>query len=317
MLTDRSQPATVYGEPVTAPTSFGGLYVHVREDSIMTTGLAGTRRRRSLLPTALLPTLAALLALTLAACGGSDDGDSAEAEQPKETATTSSAEQTTTKPSALTATITGTITFGAEARREPAVLNMEADPVCAEKNAESPKTEQAFLLDESKGLANVLVQVKSGLPDVEFAAAEPEVTFTQSGCLYDPHVVIIRVGQTVKILNPDGTLHNVHVFGKVNQEFNQAMPKFQTEIERVFDKVEADPFAIKCDVHPWMNAFGVVLDHPYAAVTAADGTFSIPNLPAGTYQVEVWHELLGSQTREVTVSEGGTAALDVALQPPS
>ena len=194
---------------------------------------------------------------------------------------------------------------------------MEADPVCAEKNAENPKTEQAFLLDESKGLANVLVQVKSGLPDVEFAAAEPEVTFSQSGCLYDPHVVIIRVGQTVKILNPDGTLHNVHVFGKVNQEFNQAMPKFQTEIERVFDKVEADPFAIKCDVHPWMNAFGVVLDHPYAAVTAADGTFSIPNLPAGTYQVEVWHELLGSQTREVTVSEGGTAALDVALQPPS
>ena len=296
--------------------------MHVREDSILTPGLAGARRRRSLLPTALLPTLAALLALTLAACGGSDDGDSAEAEQPKETATTSSAEQTTssaeqTKPSALTATITGTITFGAEARREAAVLNMEADPVCAEKNAESPKTEQAFLLDESKGLANVLVQVKSGLPDVEFAAAEPEVIFSQSGCLYDPHVVIIRVGQTVKILNPDGTLHNVHVFGKVNQEFNQAMPKFQTEIERVFDKVEADPFAIKCDVHPWMNAFGVVLDHPYAAVTAADGTFSIPNLPAGTYQVEVWHELLGSQTREVTVAEGGTATLDVALQPPS
>ena len=296
--------------------------MHVREDSIMTTGLAGTRRRRSLLPTALLPTLAALLALTLAACGGGSDDDggtetTTEAEKPKEPATTSSAAQATTTPGALNATISGTITFGAEARREPQVLNMEADPVCAEKNAEDPKTEQAFLLDESKGLANVLIQVKSGLPDREFAAAEPEVTFTQSGCLYDPHVVIIRVGQTVKILNPDGTLHNVHVFGKVNQEFNQAMPKFQTEIERVFDKVEADPFAIKCDVHPWMNAFGVVLDHPYAAVTAADGTFSIPNLPAGTYQVEVWHELLGSQTREVTVAEGGTATLDVALQPPS
>jgi plastocyanin len=295
--------------------------VYLREDSSLTAGPAGAHRRR-LLPTALLPTLAALLALTLAACGGGSDDDggtetTTEAEQPKEPATTSSAAQATTTPGALTATISGTITFGAEAKRAPAVLNMEADPVCAEKNAESPKTEQAFLLDESKGLANVLIQVKSGLPDMEFAAAEPEVTFTQSGCLYDPHVVIIRVGQTVKILNPDGTLHNVHVFGKVNQEFNQAMPKFQEEIERVFDKVEADPFAIKCDVHPWMNAFGVVLDHPYAAVTAADGTFSIPNLPAGTYQVEVWHELLGSQTREVTVAEGGTATLDVALQPPS
>ena len=82
MLTDRSQPATVNGKPVTAPTSFGGPHVHVREDFILTMGLAGARRRRSLLPTALL---AALLALTLAACGGSDDGDSAEtkAEQPR------------------------------------------------------------------------------------------------------------------------------------------------------------------------------------------------------------------------------------------
>ena len=220
-------------------------------------------------------------------------------------------------PTGLSATISGTITFGAEARRAPAVLNMEADPVCAEKNAEDPKTEQAFLLDESKGLANVLIQVKSGLPDMEFDAPESEVEFTQSGCIYDPHILVARVGQTVKILNPDGTLHNVHVFGKVNQEFNQAMPKFQTELEQVFDKVEAEPFAIKCDVHPWMNAFGVVLDHPYAAVTAADGTFSIPNLPAGTYQMEVWHELLGSSTHEVTVTEGATATLDVTLQPPS
>ena len=220
-------------------------------------------------------------------------------------------------PTGLNATIRGSITFEGVVRRKPAVLNMEADPVCADKNAEDPKTEQAFLIDESKGLANVLIQVKSGLPDIEFDAPESEAVFNQSGCIYDPHILIARVGQTVRILNPDGTLHNVHVFGKVNQEFNQAMPKFQTELEQVFDKVETDPFAIKCDVHPWMNAFGVVLDHPYAAVTAPDGSFSIPNLPAGTYQVEVWHELLGSSTHEVTVTEGGTATLDVTLQPPS
>ena len=286
--------------------------MHLREDSSLTETPAGARRP-AWLPAAVLPMAVALLALTLAACGGggddsSDDGGStSEPVQPQE------AEPT---PSALNATISGMITFGAEARREPAVLNMEADPVCEAKNKETPKTEQAFLLDESKGLANVLIQVKSGLPDREFAAAEPEVVFSQSGCLYEPHVVIIRADQTVKILNPDGTLHNVHVFGKVNAEFNQAMPSFQTEIERVFDQVEDDPFAIKCDVHPWMNAFGVVLDHPYAAVTAADGSYSIPNLPAGTYQVEVWHELLGSQTHEVTVTEGGTTTLDLALLPP-
>ena len=69
------------------------------------------------------------------------------------------------------------------------------------------------------------------------------------------------------------------------------------------------------------NSSGLVgknlMFHPYAAVTGSDGSFSIPNLPSGTYQVEVWHELLGSQTHEVTVEEGKIATLDLALQPPS
>ena len=288
--------------------------MHVREDSLLTAKLKGSRSW-------LVLTVATLLILTLAACGGgSGDGEtekSTEAEKPKEPVTTANAEPVRDTKQALNATINGTIRFGAEARRVPAVLNMEADPVCAEKNAANPITEQAFLLDESKGLANVLIQVKAGLPDMEFPAPESEVVFSQEGCNYDPHILIVRVGQKVRILNPDGTLHNVHVFGKVNQEFNQAMPKFQTEIEQVFEKVETEPFAIKCDVHPWMNSFGVVLDHPYAAVTGSDGSFSIPNLPSGTYQVEVWHELLGSQTHEVTVEEGKIATLDLALQPPS
>ena len=288
--------------------------MHVREDSLLTAKLKGSRSW-------LVLTVATLLILTLTACGGgSGDGEtekSTEAEKPKEPVTTANAEPVRDTKQALNATINGTIRFGAEARRVPAVLNMEADPVCAEKNAANPITEQAFLLDESKGLANVLIQVKAGLPDMEFPAPESEVVFSQEGCNYDPHVLIVRVGQKVRILNPDGTLHNVHVFGKVNQEFNQAMPKFQTEIEQVFEKVATEPFAIKCDVHPWMNSFGVVLDHPYAAVTGSDGSFSIPNLPSGTYQVEVWHELLGSQTHEVTVEEGKIATLDLALQPPS
>ena len=287
--------------------------MNVLNDSSLTVRVARSRTHAGLY--AFLAVAVALLAFALAACGGGDSGDDG-GSSPETVAEPDPAKQPVPTSTALSATITGRVTFGAEAKRKPAFFNMEADPVCAGKNAEDPKTEQAFLLSESKGIANVLIQVKSGLPDLEFAAAESEVVFTQSGCIYDPHILIARVGQTVKVLNPDGTLHNVHVFGKVNEEFNQAMPKFQTEIERAFDKVETDPFAIKCDVHPWMNAFGVVLDHPYAAVTAADGSFSIPNLPAGTYQVEVWHELLGSQTHEVTVAEGATETLDATLLPP-
>jgi hypothetical protein len=73
--------------------------------------------------------------------------------------------------------------------------------------------------------------------------------------------------------------------------------------QHVFTAKEAEtviPF--KCDVHGWMNAYVGVLEHPYFAVSKADGTFSIPNLPPGTYTLAAWHERLGTQTQSVTVA---------------
>jgi hypothetical protein len=59
----------------------------------------------------------------------------------------------------------------------------------------------------------------------------------------------------------------------------------------------------KCDVHGWMNAYVGVLDHPYFAVTGADGKFELKSLPPGTYTVEAWHEKLGTATEKVTLTE--------------
>ena len=89
------------------------------------------------------------------------------------------------------------------------------------------------------------------------------------------------------------------------------------ELEKVFDTVETTPFAIKCDVHPWMNAWTAVFDHPYFSVTSNDGSFTIENLPAGTYDVEIWHERLGTQTSSVTVGENASASVDFVMQVPS
>ena len=124
------------------------------------------------------------------------------------------------------------------------------------------------------------------------------------------------VGQPVKILNPDGTLHNVHVVSKINPEFNLAMPKFRTEVTKTFDKPEF-MFAMKCDVHPWMNAWVSVLSNPFFAVTKADGKFEIKDLPAGTYEINAWHEKLGTKTATVTVTDGAAAASDFTFSPPT
>jgi hypothetical protein len=67
----------------------------------------------------------------------------------------------------------------------------------------------------------------------------------------------------------------------------------------------------KCDVHKWMHAFVGVLDHPYYAVTGADGAFDLTGLPPGTYTIEAWHETLGAQTQTVTIGEQETG--DVAF----
>jgi len=214
-------------------------------------------------------------------------------------------------------TITGTVTFKGEAP-EMAILNMAADPLCEELSKDDPKRRQVLVLGDKQRLANVIIQVRSNLPDEEHDIPDEVVEFNQGGCQYDPHVFALRVGQTLKILNPDGTLHNVHAFSKVNTEFNEAMPKFRTELEKVFEEAETTPFAIRCDVHPWMNAWAAVFDHPYFAVTGSSGYFKIGNLPPGTYDLEIWHERLPTQVMSVTVEAGERVNVEAVMEvPPS
>src|SRR3989338_6299945 len=109
-------------------------------------------------------------------------------------------------------------------------------------------------------MANVFIQVKGGLPNKAYPAPQDAVVLDQKGCTYAPHVFAVMVGQPLKILNPDGTLHNVHALAKVNAEFNMAMPQFRKEVEQTFEKPEP-MFPIKCDVHPWMGGWMTVMSH--------------------------------------------------------
>ena len=132
----------------------------------------------------------------------------------------------------------------------------------------------------------------------------------QKGCHYSPHVLGIQVGQPLQVLNSDSTLHNVHALPKANSEFNAGQPIQGMKTTHTFSTKEVMiPF--KCDVHGWMNAWVGVLDHPYYAVTGADGTFSLKGLPPGTYTIEAWHEKLGTQTQMVTL--GAKDNKDVAF----
>lgn len=188
------------------------------------------------------------------------------------------------------------------------VISMDADPTCLLMHEQDVYTE-SVVHDDQGHLANVFVYVKSGLPAKTWPVPSEAHLLEQQGCVYHPHVSGLMVGQDLIIRNDDETLHNVHALPTANKEFNQGQPIQGMETTRTFDEPEV-MIRFKCDVHPWMSAYMGVLEHPFFAVTGADGTYSIEGLPAGTYELEAWHEELGTRTASVTVTEDGSAEAD-------
>jgi len=214
----------------------------------------------------------------------------------------------------FSASISGKIVYEGKVPKMKAV-KMDADPICAAKHTE-PVLVEFLVLGDGNTMANIMVSIKSGAPEKDYPVPTDAAVLDQKGCKYTPHVLGVQAGQMIKILNPDGTLHNVHAMPKVNSEFNMAMPKFKKKAMKKFDKAES-MFQVKCDVHPWMKAWVGVFSHPFFAVTGKDGMFKIDGLDAGTYEIEAWHEKLGTRTMSVTVGADESKTADFTFSRPS
>lgn len=202
--------------------------------------------------------------------------------------------------SAAGGTITGKVKFTGTAPRNPAI-DMSEEAACKSKYTTTP-TEEIVVAGPANALSNVFVYVSAGVPAGQtFPAPATPVVLDQSGCRYHPHVFGVRVGQPVEIRNSDPVLHNIKAVAKKNRPFNVSQPTANMKTTRTFTAPEV-MVNLECNVHGWMKAFVGVRPDPFFAVSGSDGSFTIKDLPPGTYTIEAWHEKFGTQTATVTIA---------------
>jgi plastocyanin len=203
-------------------------------------------------------------------------------------------------------TISGTIHFAGKAPVR-VQIDMGQDPVCALSDANY--AEQYVVHDG--GLQNVFIYVKDGLGNKLYPAPSEPVVIDQKGCRFIPHVIGVMAGQPVKFTNSDSTMHNVHMTPTINtnQTVDLSEPPNGTGEMRTLGTPEL-MIPVRCNNHPWMEAFINVAGNPFYAVSDADGHFTIKGLPPGTYTIVADHEVLGTQTATVTVGTKQTATHD-------
>jgi len=161
-----------------------------------------------------------------------------------------------------------------------------------------------------------VVYIQNGFGERGFAPPTEPVVVDQKGCLYNPRVAAVMVGQPLQFLNSDAEGHNVHGKPTIADGWNFLMSRQGSTRDVMLAKPELG-IPVGCDIHPWMRAYVSVFDNPYFALTPADGTATLRNVPPGTYVLGVWHETLGILVKPVTLPPSGSATVDFQYQPPS
>ena len=187
-------------------------------------------------------------------------------------------------------------------------VDMGSTPGCLDIHGGNPKSE-TLVLGNDNSIANILVRIRRGLPTTASYTAPSDVAeVDQYGCVYKPHVLAIQKGQTISYKNSDVVPHNVHTLSEANPAFNKAVNVGGNPIDRTYDAEEL--FFVKCDIHPWMKCWVHVIDHPFFTVTQEDGQFEIAGLPDGQFELEFWHEKMGTRHQIVSVDSGQLTELE-------
>jgi hypothetical protein len=223
---------------------------------------------------------------------------------------------------ASAADITGKVTLkGTPAPEKPLPIDLK-EPTCGALHKTVPTT-RFYAVGKNGELADVFIHLKDGLTGKTIPVLTEPAVLDQVKCEYVPYVSGLQTKQKLLVKNSDPFMHNVHPTPTVagNKESNKAQMANSKPFEYVFEAPEVF-LRFKCDVHPWMFSYVGVLNHPFFAVTDAEGNFKIANVPPGDYTVEAIHRKTHAPSnkgvaQKVTVGPDGAKVnftIEVAAQ---
>ncbi len=210
--------------------------------------------------------------------------------------------------------MTGSIRFDGALPPLDQLLISKDNHVCGDGHVEPERAE----LGENGELAGAIVALKgvpAGKPWLPGMRA-PEIV--QEACAFRPYVQIAPKGSELAITNKDPLLHNIHAYEIIGRArrtmFNIAQPQADQVDKHVLKMKRGDVVELDCDAHSWMSAWVYTADHPYVALTDTSGAFAIDHIPAGEFEVTIWHPLLGSLDDKVRIASGQDTAIDFTLR---
>lgn len=137
---------------------------------------------------------------------------------------------------------------------------------------------------------------------------------TQKGCEFQPYLGFMREGDELTVTNPDGILHNTHLYELMKNGrrsiFNVNQPAHTQEIHTRIELNRGSAVKVECDAHDFMHSYIFVAKNPYYAQVKDDGSYTISDVPPGEYKVKAWHPTLGEESEKVKVSGGAASTLN-------
>ncbi|MBS0207341.1 MAG: hypothetical protein JSS27_00170 [Planctomycetes bacterium] len=174
----------------------------------------------------------------------------------------------------------------------PVKINVNKDiEVCGPHNL----VEEDLVVGADGGVANIIVylRTKGVMVHPDYAKTDNDkLEYDNKGCRFVPHILPIRLSQSLVLHNSDPVGHNSNLQPMLDAGINPLIPSNQS-VEHKFARVQTVPVKITCNIHPWMVGWVLPRDNPYMAVSAADGTLTIEKLPAGELEFQAWHEKKG------------------------